>query len=101
MVTAEGHEADDVLATLARRGAEQDYEVLVFSGDRDAFQMIDEHVTVVYPGRTPSDLKHMDAAAVVERHPGRARRGVEERVEQRPVRHGIAAITHRLGLAVR
>lgn len=68
VVTAEGHEADDVLATLARRGAEQDYEVLVFSGDRDAFQMIDEHVTVVYPGRTPSDLKHMDAAAVVEKY---------------------------------
>jgi len=68
VVTAEGHEADDVLATLARRGAEQDFEVLVFSGDRDAFQMIDEHVTVVYPGRTPSDLKHMDAAAVVEKY---------------------------------
>jgi DNA polymerase I len=68
VVTAEGHEADDVLATLARRGADQDYEVLVFSGDRDAFQMIDEHVTVVYPGRTPSDLKHMDAAAVVEKY---------------------------------
>nr|WP_156270411.1 DNA polymerase I [Kocuria sediminis] len=68
VVTAEGHEADDVLATLARRGAEQDYEVLVFSGDRDAFQMIDDHVTVVYPGRTPSDLKHMDAAAVVEKY---------------------------------
>ncbi|MGK7223609.1 DNA polymerase I [Kocuria flava] len=68
VVTAEGHEADDVLATLARRGAEADYEVLVFSGDRDAFQMIDDHVTVVYPGRTPSDLKHMDAAAVVEKY---------------------------------
>ncbi|MHC5560288.1 DNA polymerase I [Kocuria sp. U4B] len=68
VVTAEGHEADDVLATLARRGAEQDFEVLVFSGDRDAFQMIDEHVTVVYPGRTPSDLKHMDAAAVVDKY---------------------------------
>lgn len=68
VVTKAGYEADDVLATLARRGAEADFEVLVFSGDRDAFQMVDEHVTVVYPGRTPSDLKMMDAAAVMEKY---------------------------------
>ncbi|MDO4254657.1 MAG: DNA polymerase I [Kocuria sp.] len=68
VVTQEGYEADDVLATLARRGAEEDFEVLVFSGDRDAFQMINDHVTVIYPGRTPSDLKVMDAAAVAEKY---------------------------------
>ncbi|MDO5617730.1 DNA polymerase I [Kocuria sp.] len=68
VVTKEGYEADDVLATLARRGAAEDFEVLVFSGDRDAFQMVDEHVTVVYPGRTPSDLKMMDAAAVMDKY---------------------------------
>ncbi|NKE08790.1 MULTISPECIES: DNA polymerase I [Kocuria] len=68
VVTKEGYEADDVLATLARRGAAADFEVLVFSGDRDAFQMVDDHVTVVYPGRTPSDLKMMDAAAVMEKY---------------------------------
>ncbi|KAA9395004.1 DNA polymerase I [Kocuria coralli] len=68
VVTKEGYEADDVLATLARRGADEDFEVLVFSGDRDAFQMVGEHVTVVYPGRTPSDLKLMDAAAIMEKY---------------------------------
>lgn len=68
VVTKDGYEADDILATLARRGADHDFEVLVFSGDRDAFQMVNEHVTVVYPGRTPSDLKMMDAAAVLEKY---------------------------------
>nr|WP_312606950.1 DNA polymerase I [Kocuria rhizophila] len=68
IVTMEGHEADDVLATLASRAAAEDFEVLVFSGDRDAFQMITDHVTVVYPGRTPSDLRRMDAAAVYEKY---------------------------------
>ena len=43
---------------------------------------------------------HADAAAMVQRHPGRARRGVEQRVEQRPVGHGVGAVPHRLGLAV-
>ncbi|MDO4919750.1 DNA polymerase I [Kocuria sp.] len=68
VVTLEGHEADDVLATLATTAAGEDFEVLVFSGDRDAFQMITDHVTVVYPGRTPSDLRRMDAAAVFEKY---------------------------------
>ncbi|NHU84056.1 DNA polymerase I [Kocuria sp. JC486] len=68
VVTKDGYEADDVLATLAKRGAADDFQVLVFSGDRDAFQMVDDHVTVVYPGRTPSDLKLMDAAAVMEKY---------------------------------
>src|SRR5690606_40466391 len=45
-------------------------------------------------------IAHADAAAVVERHPGRAARGVEERVEEGPVAHSIAAIAHRFGLAV-
>ncbi|WP_206478533.1 DNA polymerase I [Kocuria sp. KRD140] len=68
IVTSEGHEADDVLATLATTAAAEDFEVLVFSGDRDAFQMITDHVTVVYPGRTPSDLRRMDAQAVFEKY---------------------------------
>ncbi|GEC98622.1 DNA polymerase [Kocuria varians] len=68
IVTSEGHEADDVLATLATTAAAEDFEVLVFSGDRDAFQMITDHVTVVYPGRTPSDLRRMDAEAVFEKY---------------------------------
>ena len=45
-------------------------------------------------------IAHADAAAVVERHPSRARRGVEQRVEQRPVADGVAAVLHALGLAV-
>ena len=68
VVTLQGYEADDVLATLATRGAAEDYEVLVFSGDRDAFQMVNDHVNIVYPGRTPSDLRRMDARAVYEKY---------------------------------
>lgn len=68
IVTKEGYEADDVLATLSAVGSAQEFEVLVFSGDRDAFQMVDENVTIVYPGRTPSDLRLMDAAAVMDKY---------------------------------
>src|SRR5437879_9706709 len=45
-------------------------------------------------------IAHADAAAVVDRDPGRAARAVEQRVEEGPVGHGIRAVLHRLGLAV-
>ena len=41
-----------------------------------------------------------DAAAVVDRHPGGAGGGVEQRVQDRPVGDGVAAVAHALGLAV-
>src|SRR4051794_13649292 len=41
-------------------------------------------------------VAYADAAAVVERDPGRAARRVEERVEYRPVRDGVRAVSHRL-----
>ena len=51
--------------------------------------------------RPPRDEPAPEPAAVVEADPGGARRRVEQRVEQRPVAHGIAAVLHPLGLAER
>src|SRR6185503_4875146 len=46
-------------------------------------------------------VTHADATAVMERNPRRATRGVQQRVEQRPIGHRIRAILHALGLAIR
>ncbi|MES1170437.1 MAG: DNA polymerase I, partial [Leifsonia sp.] len=48
-ITKEDFEADDILATLARRGAEEGYRVLVVSGDRDTIQLVNDDVTLLYP----------------------------------------------------
>src|SRR5690606_12184015 len=64
----EGYEADDVLATLADQGRAAGMDVLICSGDRDTFQLIDERVLVLYPRKGVSDLARMDAAAVEERY---------------------------------
>ena len=45
-------------------------------------------------------VAHADAAAVVERHPGRARGTIQQRIQDRPVRHGVGAVIHCLGFAV-
>ncbi len=68
VVTAEGYEADDVIATLAVQAEAQGFEVLILTGDRDAFQLVSPQVTVLYPKRGVSELSRMDPAAVEERY---------------------------------
>ncbi|MEO6505395.1 MAG: DNA polymerase I [Terrimesophilobacter sp.] len=68
-VTKEDFEADDILATLAKQGAAQGYRVLVVSGDRDAIQLIDDNVTLLYPSRQGvTDLTRYDRDKVFERY---------------------------------
>ena len=63
-----GYEADDVIATLTEQAVADGFDVLICSGDRDTFQLVDEHVTVLYPKRGVSDLSRMTPQAVQERY---------------------------------
>ncbi|WP_136706883.1 DNA polymerase I [Agromyces sp. H66] len=63
------YEADDILATLARRGQAEGYRVLLVSGDRDTIQLVNDDVTLLYPNtQGVSQLKRYDVAAVMERY---------------------------------
>lgn len=64
VVEKEGFEADDVIATLACQARDQGMTVLISSGDRDAFQLVDDQITVLYPRKGVSDLARMDPAAI-------------------------------------
>ena len=63
-----GYEADDILATLAAQGDAAGFEVLLVSGDRDAFQLITDNVFVLYPKQGVSNIPRMDAAAIEEKY---------------------------------
>jgi DNA polymerase-1 len=63
-----GYEADDVLATLARQASAEGMDVLICSGDRDAFQLVTDGITVLYPKRGVSELARMTPATVAERY---------------------------------
>jgi DNA polymerase-1 len=56
VITAENYEADDVIATLTVQAVEQGMDVLICTGDRDALQLVNEHVTVLYPRKGVSEL---------------------------------------------
>jgi DNA polymerase-1 len=45
----EGYEADDVLATIARRAEEKDVETFIVTGDKDALQIVGSHIKVYSP----------------------------------------------------
>ena len=68
VVTAEGYEADDVIATLATQAAADGMDVLIVTGDRDAFQLVDERITVLYNSRGVSDMRRMTPDSVQEKY---------------------------------
>ena len=68
VVTAEGYEADDVIATLATRAEAEGIEVLICTGDRDALQLVTDRVTVLYPRRGVSQMTRFTPAEVENKY---------------------------------
>lgn len=63
-----GFEADDIVATLATQGRDQGNEVIIVTGDRDSYQLVeDPHVQVLYNKRGVSDYVLYDEAGIRER----------------------------------
>ncbi len=69
-VTKDQYEADDIVATYTRQGREAGYEVRIVSGDRDAFQLVTDTVTLLYPVTTgpTKGIRYMTPAAVEEKY---------------------------------
>jgi DNA polymerase-1 len=69
-VRLDGFEADDVIATLAERAREQRIPVVIVTGDRDAFQLIDPEgiVQVMATSRGITETKLYDHGAVIDRY---------------------------------
>jgi len=66
----DGYEADDVIATLAERARSQGIPVTIVTGDRDAFQLVDDAglVSVMATARGITETKLYDRAGVIERY---------------------------------
>ena len=64
----EGYEADDILGTIAKQAEREGVEVLICTGDRDSFQLVNQMTTVLYPKRGVSDLARMTPDAVAEKY---------------------------------
>ena len=71
IVEVEGFEADDVVGTIARRAAEQGYDVLIVTGDLDALQLVDDNVSVM------TTVKGVSETVVYDKHAVEARYGLK------------------------
>jgi DNA polymerase-1 len=68
MLELAGYEADDIIATLATRGRDNGDDVIIVTGDRDSYQLVeDPHVKVLYNRRGVSDYVLYDEAGIKER----------------------------------
>jgi len=64
----EGYEADDLIATISKQAERDGFEILICTGDRDSFQLVNEKTTVLYPKRGVSELARMTPEAVFEKY---------------------------------
>ncbi|WP_055603624.1 DNA polymerase I [Streptomyces aureus] len=64
----DGFEADDVIATLATQAEAAGFEVLIVTGDRDSFQLVSDHTTVLYPTKGVSELTRFTPEKVQEKY---------------------------------
>ncbi|RME12332.1 MAG: hypothetical protein D6802_04560 [Ardenticatenia bacterium] len=68
LYTAQGYEADDVLATLTRQIIERsDAHVLIVSGDRDMFALLHPRVQLLYPTRSLQQAERYTPERLYER----------------------------------
>ncbi len=69
-LAVEGYEADDVIASIVERARHADppVPVMVVTGDRDAYQLVDEGVQIMTTSRGITDTRVYDREGVVERY---------------------------------
>ncbi len=63
----DGYEADDVIGTIAKQAGKEGYDVLIVTGDRDSFQLIDDRINVLWT-KAGTELARMDVAGVQEKY---------------------------------
>ena len=67
-VQREGYEADDVIASISESAKDAGWDVLIVTGDRDAFQLIEDGRSIMYTRRGITDTVIADRAYVEDRY---------------------------------
>jgi DNA polymerase-1 len=67
-LSKDNFEADDLIATLTTQAVADGFQVLICSGDRDAIQLVNEKVTLLYPSRGVSEMWRLDPDMVLTKY---------------------------------
>jgi DNA polymerase-1 len=64
----DGFEADDILGTLSVQAAQQDVTTIIYTGDMDTLQLVNDHVVVKVAKRGISEITEYDEAEIIARY---------------------------------
>ena len=68
IITKEGYEADDVIGTIAKTAGEKGINVKIVTGDRDALQLVDKRINIIYTRKGISDIVEYDIKKVKDKY---------------------------------
>ncbi|MBR1889699.1 MAG: DNA polymerase I [Alloprevotella sp.] len=68
IVVQEGFEADDVIGTLAKRGEQEGYKIIMVTPDKDYAQLVTEQIFMQRPGRGNSSWETLGPKEVCEKY---------------------------------
>src|SRR6056297_1677530 len=68
IITKKGYEADDVIGTIAKTAGKKGIDVKVVTGDRDALQLVDERINIIYTRKGISDIVEYDVKKVKDKY---------------------------------
>ncbi|MCZ2258001.1 DNA polymerase I [Sporosarcina sp. G11-34] len=64
----DAYEADDIIGTLSKTGNEENFEVVVISGDKDLTQLVTDHTTVRITRKGITDTEEYTPAHILEKY---------------------------------
>lgn len=66
---ADGFEADDILATVAKQlASRKNLRIFIVTGDFDIFQIVSGYTAILYPGKGLKDAEVLDAKGIEEKY---------------------------------
>ena len=65
-ISSSDYEADDIIGTMSKKASEQQMDVLLFTGDQDYLQLIDDHTDVLLTRQGISNLETIDLKNIRE-----------------------------------
>ncbi|HWO57075.1 MAG TPA: DNA polymerase I [bacterium] len=67
LIEKPGYEADDLIATLARRAVNENLDVVIVSGDKDLMQLVNDRISIYNPRKAGAEIEWLDPAGVKEK----------------------------------
>ena len=67
IISLQGFEADDVIGTIAKKAARHDFEVFMYTPDKDYGQLVEEHIFLYKPAFMGNDVSVMGVQEILDK----------------------------------